>query len=91
LDKLKDTRLAKLSLSGVADLEGGTEAPEEAERGVDRPEISFRLTLGNKRPELMGGGFRGSLDELEVQFKPLRSSMAIVKLIVMGSCLGGLD
>lgn len=40
LDGLKETRFAKLSFAGVGDLEGGIEGPEEAERGVDRLEVS---------------------------------------------------
>ena len=90
LTELKETRFAKLSLSGVADFEGAFDGPEDAERGVDRPEVSFCLTLGNKRPEFIGGGLRVSLEELGVQLKPFRSSMIVVLCeVAVGKCLEG--
>jgi hypothetical protein len=78
LEEPNETRFAKLSPAGVADLEGAFERPEEVDRGVVRPELSLRRTSGNSVLELMGGGFLGSLDELGVKLRPLRSS--IVKM-----------
>lgn len=78
LAALKETRFAKLSLSGVADFDGGLEGPEDADNGVDRPDSSLRRTFWNKEPELMGGGLRASLlDEVDAQFRPLKSSIVI--------------
>lgn len=79
LEEPNETRFAKLSPAGVAGFEGVFERPEEVDRGVVRPELSLRRTSENSVPELMGGGFLGSLDELGVKLRPLRSSMVRLK------------
>ena len=78
MDDPNETKFAKLSPAGVGvvGLDGVLERPEEVDNGVERPELSLRRTSGNSRPELMGGGFLGSLDELGVQLNPLKSSIA---------------
>ena len=75
LDDPNDTKLAKLSLLGVAGFDGGFEGPEEAERGVDRPEVLLRIPDAGKSPELIGGGLRVLSEGLEFQLRPFRSSI----------------
>lgn len=93
-DELNETRFAKLSLSEAAGFVGWLEGVDEAERGVERPEGLAGLTLANKEPELIGGGFWGALDELADQLRPLRSSMMGLdskKEVEVDKCLGGMD
>ena len=74
-DEPNDTRFAKLSPLGVAGFEGGFDGPEEAERGVDRPEVLLGLAVGNRKLEFIGGGFLVSFGELELQLRPFKSSI----------------
>jgi hypothetical protein len=85
----KDTRFAKLSPLGVAGFDGGFDGPEEAERGVDRPEALLRITVGKRELELIGGALRGSLEGLEFQLRPFRSSIVYACQQVVAKCLRG--
>jgi hypothetical protein len=74
-DELKDTKFAKLSPVDVGGLEGELDRFEAADIGVDLPEAPLDLTLGNMKPEPMGGGLLAGTLELDDQLSPFRSSM----------------
>jgi hypothetical protein len=69
-----ETRLAKLSPVDAGGFDGELERFDVADKGVDLPEPPFDGILGNKYPELMGGGLFDLLVS-EDQLKPFRSSM----------------
>lgn len=74
-DELKDTKFAKLSPVDVGGLDGELDRFEAADIGVDLPEAPLDLTLGNMKPEPMGGGLLAGALELDDQLSPFRSSM----------------
>jgi hypothetical protein len=76
-DELKDTKFAKLSPVDVdvGGLDGELDRFEAADIGVDLPEAPLGLTLGNMKPEPMGGGLLAGALELDDQLSPFRSSM----------------
>lgn len=76
-DELNDTRFAKLSPVDVAGFAGELERFEVVDNGVDLPEPPFDGMVGNRYPELMGGGLFGLLES--DQLRPLRSSMMRVR------------
>lgn len=69
-----ETKLAKLSLAGVAGFDGGRDVVTLADCGVDLPDVGDGRMLEKSEPELMGGGFCVPLG-LEVQSRPVKSSM----------------
>ena len=84
MDGPKDTKLAKLSLAGVAGFDGGLEeCPVDDGGGVGRAWIEgTRIVVIN--PEFGGGGLLlGSL-ELGVQLRPARSSIVKCRLFRRG-------
>jgi hypothetical protein len=76
LEDPKETKLAKLSLAGVAGFDGGVEeCPFDDGGGVGRAWTDGTRIVFIK-PELMGGGFLLASLELGVQLRPARSSIA---------------
>lgn len=75
MDELNETKFAKLSPVEVAGFAGELERFEVLDSGVDLPEPPFDGIVGNRYPELMGGGL---LDLESDQLRPLRSSMVSV-------------
>lgn len=72
-EELNATRFAKLSPVDVAGFAGDVERFEGVDDGVDLPETPFEGLVGNKYPELMGGGLLGLFES--DQLRPFRSSM----------------
>jgi hypothetical protein len=75
-DELKDTKFAKLSPVDVGGLDGELDRFEAADIGVELPEAPLGRTLGNMKPEPMGGGLLAGAFELDDQLSPFRSSMS---------------
>jgi hypothetical protein len=74
-EELNETKFAKLSPAEAGGFDGELDRFEAADIGVDLPEAPLGRTLGNIKPELMGGGLLvGALDLLD-QLSPFRSSM----------------